>query len=103
MQKAMDARCDVYDASPDPLVFPPSDCPQLQTQETMKANTCTQSQIAKEELDECESSGSDSDEPVLIEWLQGFQHFREICRSLIKLPLSSECEKLATRKLDSSR
>lgn len=55
----MDARCDVYDASPDPLVFPPSGCPQLKMQETTLANTCNQAQIAKEELDECKLSGCD--------------------------------------------
>jgi hypothetical protein len=67
----MDARCDVYDASPDPLVFPPSDCPQLKTQDTMRANTCTQSQIAKEELDECKSSECNSGGVVLNERFLG--------------------------------
>lgn len=50
----MDARCDVYDASPDPLVFPASGCPQLKTQDVAVANQCKQKQIAGEELDECE-------------------------------------------------
>lgn len=54
LQKAMDARCDVYDASPDPIVFPASGCPQLKTQDPAVANTCKQGQIAKENLDVCE-------------------------------------------------
>ena len=49
----MDARCDVYDASPDPLIFPPEGCPQLKNQEQSEANKCYQNQIAQEELDEC--------------------------------------------------
>ncbi|TVY80377.1 hypothetical protein LSUE1_G005036 [Lachnellula suecica] len=54
LQKAMDARCDVYDASPAPLVFPATDCPQLKSQEVGIANTCIQKQLAQEELDDCE-------------------------------------------------
>ncbi|KUJ22781.1 uncharacterized protein LY89DRAFT_763262 [Mollisia scopiformis] len=52
LQKAMDARCDVYDASPDPLVFPASGCPQLTTQDYAVANKCSQKQIAEEDLDD---------------------------------------------------
>ncbi|KAF4632332.1 hypothetical protein G7Y89_g5793 [Cudoniella acicularis] len=51
LQKAMDARCDVYDASPDPLVFPASGCPQLKTQDQAVANKCSQKQIVQEDLD----------------------------------------------------
>jgi hypothetical protein len=50
----MDARCDAYDATPAPEVFPASDCPQLKTQNTTVANTCKQGQIAKEDLDVCQ-------------------------------------------------
>lgn len=53
LQKAMDARCDVYDASPDPLVFPASGCPQLRTQDVAVANQCNQQQTAPEDLDAC--------------------------------------------------
>lgn len=52
----MDARCDVYDASPEPLVFPPEGCPQLRTQSQKVANQCSQRQVAVEPLDECEFS-----------------------------------------------
>lgn len=55
MQKAMDARCDVYDASPEPIIFPPEGCPQLRTQSQKVANLCSQKQVAVEPLDECES------------------------------------------------
>jgi hypothetical protein len=58
LQKAMDARCDVYDPSPDPGIHPPSECPQLRTQERAAANTCSQKQIAHEELDECKPFSS---------------------------------------------
>ncbi|CAG8951193.1 hypothetical protein HYFRA_00007940 [Hymenoscyphus fraxineus] len=54
LQKAMDARCDVYDASPEPLIFPPEGCPHLKTQSQKVANQCSQRQVAVEPLDECE-------------------------------------------------
>lgn len=54
LQKAMDARCDVYDPTPDGAIHPPSECPQLRSQDTGVANECTQGQMAQEELDECE-------------------------------------------------
>jgi hypothetical protein len=44
----MDARCDVYNAGPEPLVFQASGCPQLKTQDSATANTCNRWQIAKE-------------------------------------------------------
>lgn len=53
LQNAMDARCDVYDASPDPLVFPASGCPQLKSQDQFIANQCSQKQIAQEDIDDC--------------------------------------------------
>ncbi|EPE24655.1 hypothetical protein GLAREA_08508 [Glarea lozoyensis ATCC 20868] len=52
LQKAMDARCDVYDPTPDGAIHPPSECPQLRTQEQVTANKCVQRQMAREELDE---------------------------------------------------
>jgi hypothetical protein len=49
----MDARCDVYDPTPDGAIHPPSECPQLRSQDVGVANRCTQGQIAEEELDDC--------------------------------------------------
>ena len=57
LQKAMDARCDVYDATPDPHIFPASNCPQLKTQDATVANQCNQGQIAREDIDTCELLG----------------------------------------------
>lgn len=54
LQKAMDARCDVYDASPEKLVFPPEGCPQLKVQSQEVANKCAKAQSAVEDLDVCE-------------------------------------------------
>ncbi|KAH8672838.1 hypothetical protein BGZ60DRAFT_430144 [Tricladium varicosporioides] len=51
LQKAMDARCDVYDASPEKLVFPPEGCPQLKVQSQEVANKCAKAQSAVEDLD----------------------------------------------------
>jgi hypothetical protein len=62
----MDARCDVYDASPDPLVFPASGCPQLKTQNTTVANICKQGQIVKEDLDVCKFHNFAGKETILI-------------------------------------
>jgi hypothetical protein len=53
LQNAMDARCDVFDASPDPIVHPASECPQLTPQKYTVANQCSQNQIAKDDLNTC--------------------------------------------------
>ncbi|KAG9234742.1 hypothetical protein BJ875DRAFT_375744 [Amylocarpus encephaloides] len=51
LQKAMDARCDVFDARPDPIIHPASECPQLRTQEQAVANECSKRQTAQEDID----------------------------------------------------